>query len=119
MLRLAATLHTRAARALAGSGSAREAAIAMERGRAVLLSEVLERDRADLHRLRETGYRELADRHRRAALQLSGRPAPGILTGQAGSKGTREWVAEFVNAGDWRETRLNKYPEDGHDQQSE
>jgi hypothetical protein len=45
MLRLAATLHASA--------------------------EVLEGDRADLHHLRGTGHRELADRYRRTVLQLS------------------------------------------------
>jgi hypothetical protein len=71
ILRLTATLHANAAYALDKSGNSPAAAVAVERGRAVLLSEALERDRADLQRLLETGHRDLADRYRRAALRLS------------------------------------------------
>jgi hypothetical protein len=71
MLRLTTTMHADAAYALDKSGNSPEAAGAVERGRAVLLSEALERDRADLQRLLETGHRDLAGRYRRAALRLS------------------------------------------------
>ena len=71
MLRLTTTMHASAAYALGKSASWQEAAVAIERGRAVLLSLALERDRADLHRLRQLGHAELADHYRHVALQLS------------------------------------------------
>ncbi len=56
-LRDAQGLHARAATALAHTGQLREALVALEEGRARGLSEVLERDRADLQQL----AREQAD----------------------------------------------------------
>jgi CHAT domain-containing protein len=57
-------LPARAAFALAMNGRGSEAATAVERGRAFLLSEALERDRADLRELERAGRRDLADRYR-------------------------------------------------------
>jgi hypothetical protein len=43
----------------------------LERGRALLLSDVLERDRADLGRLASVGHAGLADRYRRSAEEVA------------------------------------------------
>jgi hypothetical protein len=67
-LREAQGLPARAAYALARTGDVKEAAVALERGRARLLAEVLERDRADLDALEQAhpahcqGYRRAAAR---------------------------------------------------------
>jgi len=67
-LRAAQGIPARAAYALARSGDVKEAAVALERGRARLLAEVLERDRADLDALEQAhpahgaGYRRAAAR---------------------------------------------------------
>jgi CHAT domain-containing protein/tetratricopeptide (TPR) repeat protein len=67
-LRRTQDLHTRAAFALARSGDLQGAVLALERGRARLLAEVLERDRADLVGLEIShpdlyeGYRQAIDR---------------------------------------------------------
>ena len=66
-LRNAQGLPARAAYALASTGDIEAAAVALERGRAVLLSESLERDRTDLVRLAELGHAELVDRYRQTA----------------------------------------------------
>jgi len=47
------------------------AAVALERGRAVLLSDVLNREHANLDELAERGLGELADRFRAAAARLT------------------------------------------------
>jgi tetratricopeptide (TPR) repeat protein len=69
-------LITDGAFALVACSRPREAAVALERGRALLLSEALEREQADLSRL-EANRTELAARFRRSAagvrkLELSG-----------------------------------------------
>jgi hypothetical protein len=69
-LREAKALPARAAYALAKSGDAAGAVLALERGRALLLSESLERDRANLDHLVDLGHREFAERYRRAAGRL-------------------------------------------------
>jgi hypothetical protein len=55
-----------AAYVLAKADAPAEAVVALEQGRAVLLSEALQRDRADLARLLQGGS-DLADRYQRAA----------------------------------------------------
>ena len=60
-------LHGRAALTIAMVGDAQAAALTLERGRAMLLSEALERNRADLRRLAELGHQDLAERYWRAA----------------------------------------------------
>jgi CHAT domain-containing protein len=64
-------LPSRAAFALAKAGNATAAAVALEQGRALLLSETLERDRANLERLGNLGRADLAERYRRAADRLA------------------------------------------------
>jgi hypothetical protein len=61
--------RTAFARAKAGSG--RAAALDLEHGRALLLSETLERDRVNLERLSDIGRADLAERYRRAADRLA------------------------------------------------
>ncbi len=63
-LRAAEGLAARAAFAHARNGHALDAAVALERGRALLLAETLDRHRIDLERLREGGHGELADCYR-------------------------------------------------------
>jgi hypothetical protein len=70
-LQAAIGLPTHAAYALARSGDAKAAAVALERGRALLLSEVLERDRADASRLADLGHAGLVRRYRLAADRLT------------------------------------------------
>jgi hypothetical protein len=60
-----------AAYAMTQSGNVATAALAMERGRALLLSETLERDRADLNHLVDLGLEDLAKRYRQAARRLA------------------------------------------------
>ncbi|MFY9559302.1 MAG: CHAT domain-containing protein [Terriglobales bacterium] len=62
---------SRAAVALADAGHVQEAAVILEESRALLLSETLQRDRADLERLQDRGRSDLADRFRRAADRLN------------------------------------------------
>jgi CHAT domain-containing protein len=69
-LRVAQGLPARAAYALARAGRPQEASTSLERGRAFLLSEALERDRADLAILEAAGHEELADRYRAASDEL-------------------------------------------------
>jgi CHAT domain-containing protein len=67
VLRRTRGLPERAAYALAKAGRPKEAVVAMEVARAVLLTEALTRDRADLDRLVSLGRRDLAERYARAA----------------------------------------------------
>jgi CHAT domain-containing protein len=59
-----------AALALAMIGKPADAAVALERGRAYLLSEVLERDHADLRELEIAGRQDLAVKYRDASSRL-------------------------------------------------
>jgi len=70
-LRQARGMAARAAFALARSGRAQEAVAALETGRTVLLSEVLERDRADLEHLETLGRADLLRRYRDAADEVA------------------------------------------------
>lgn len=56
-----------AAYALAKLGDLRRAAVTLERGRALLLSEALGRDHANLDRLAALGHNDLCERYQRAA----------------------------------------------------
>lgn len=67
VLREMTGVPARAAHAMLMAGEPREAAVALERGRAILLTEALERDRVDLLRLANVGYRALAERYNAAA----------------------------------------------------
>lgn len=60
-------LPAHAAYALAQAGQGADAAMAIERGRAFILSEVLERDRVDLSALEQSGQPNLAKRYRAAS----------------------------------------------------
>jgi hypothetical protein len=62
---------SRLAHALAKVGDPMQAARALERGRALLLSDALERDRADLDQLASLGHAELLDRYRRSAEKIA------------------------------------------------
>lgn len=64
-------LPARAAYALARTGDPSGAVVALEGGRAMLLSETLERDRADLQRLADLGRGDLAERYRQAADRIA------------------------------------------------
>jgi tetratricopeptide (TPR) repeat protein len=63
-------LHHEAGYAIAMAGDARAAVRSVEDGRAMLLSEALDRERADLQRLTMLGRPDLADRYREAANRL-------------------------------------------------
>jgi hypothetical protein len=63
-------LHDRAAYAIAMAGDARAAVRSLEDGRAMLLSEALDSEGADLERLTTLGRPDFADRYRRAANRL-------------------------------------------------
>jgi CHAT domain-containing protein len=63
-------LPSRAAYAKAKAGDARAAVEAAEAARALLLSEALERDRADLERLLAGGHADLAERYQTGASRL-------------------------------------------------
>ncbi|MFJ4950842.1 CHAT domain-containing protein [Streptomyces sp. NPDC088760] len=78
-LRVAQRLPARAAFAMVSAGRAPQAATCFEHGRALVLSEVLERERVDLSRLRAQGHEDLADRYRLAAQRVTvlERAAPG------------------------------------------
>jgi CHAT domain-containing protein/tetratricopeptide (TPR) repeat protein len=67
-LQAAQGLPARAAYAFAKNGEPESAVLALERGRAVLLSEAVERN--DLERLKEPGHRELYERFRAAEDKL-------------------------------------------------
>ena len=69
-LRTASGLPSRAAYAYAKIGDVHAAVVALERGRAVLLSEALARDRVRLEGLAEVGRAELVTRYREAADRL-------------------------------------------------
>ncbi|MFI0980864.1 CHAT domain-containing protein [Streptomyces sp. NPDC021093] len=81
-LRAAQRLPARAAFAMVMAGRGAEAAVGFERGRALVLSEVLERERVDLSRLRASGHGDLADRYQQAAEQVTAleRSSPGDAT---------------------------------------
>ncbi|MFJ4525564.1 CHAT domain-containing protein [Streptomyces sp. NPDC088810] len=64
-------LAVAAAHALARSGDATGAAVALERGRALLLSEALERGRVGLEQLSATGHADLVERYRRGSAALA------------------------------------------------
>jgi CHAT domain-containing protein len=67
----AQALPARAAYAMAKTDDPRSAVVALEQGRALLLSDRLERDRIDLERLAGQGHRDLAGRYRSLTDQLS------------------------------------------------
>jgi hypothetical protein len=69
-LREARIIPAGACYALVMSGNASGAVLALERGRALLLSETLERGRADVRHLADVGYRSLAERYGRAERRL-------------------------------------------------
>jgi hypothetical protein len=52
------------------AGDNAAAAVAIERGRALSLAQALERDRADLQRLREVGHGDLHDRYQQVSWRL-------------------------------------------------
>jgi CHAT domain-containing protein len=60
-----------AAYAFAMTGAPEDALLALEQGRAVLLSEALDRGQADLRRLADAGHGELAGRYRRAGTSIA------------------------------------------------
>jgi hypothetical protein len=64
------TLPALAGLALARAKDPRGAVLAVERGRAVLLAEALDRDRADLRALRDQGRGDLVDRFEAAMEKL-------------------------------------------------
>jgi tetratricopeptide (TPR) repeat protein len=70
-LRDAQGISLQAAYALAMTGDARGASRALERGRALLLSEALQRDRANVERLRKAGRPDLGDRYEAAVSRLN------------------------------------------------
>ncbi len=70
-LELAEGMPARAAYALAKLGKLEQAVVTLERGRAVLLSEALQRDHTELDRLAVVGHADLRDRYRRAADHLA------------------------------------------------
>jgi len=70
-LREAGQLSANAAFSAARAGLPGDAAVVLDQGRAMLLSIVLERERADLARLRDDGYAALAYRYQRAAVRVS------------------------------------------------
>jgi CHAT domain-containing protein len=70
-----------AACAFAALGRPADAVLALERGRAVLLSDTLQLLRADLYGLRESGHGELADRYVAAARRVSAVEADMRRTG--------------------------------------
>jgi tetratricopeptide (TPR) repeat protein len=67
----ASAVPSEAAYALAKAGDMEGAALAVDRARALVLSETLARDRADLEHLAQQGHEHLRDRYRRAAEHLS------------------------------------------------
>ncbi|MGW0198997.1 hypothetical protein [Nonomuraea sp. NPDC003201] len=70
-LRAASVLAGSTARALVGAGRIEAAALAVERARALMLSEALERDRADLTTLAAGGRPDLVRRYEQASDRLS------------------------------------------------
>jgi tetratricopeptide (TPR) repeat protein len=70
-LRDAGQLTADATLSTARAGLRSAAATVLDQGRALLLSFVIERERIDLSRLRDSGYAGLADRYQRAAVVLS------------------------------------------------
>jgi len=70
-LAAAENMTTSAGYALARNGDPGSAALALERGRSLLLSEALRRGRTDLRRLAEQGYAGLSDRFVAATIRLS------------------------------------------------
>ncbi|MFF5310835.1 CHAT domain-containing protein [Streptomyces massasporeus] len=70
-LRDAQGLAVAAAHALARTGDATGAAVALERGRALLLSDALERGRVGLEQLSTTGHADLVERYRRGSAALA------------------------------------------------
>jgi CHAT domain-containing protein len=69
-LRMAAGVPALAGYALARTGDLEEAAVALERGRAVLLSETLARGQADLERLAGSGQGDLVESYRRSTRRI-------------------------------------------------
>jgi len=85
-------MPARAAYALAKLGELEQAAITLERGRAVLLSEALLRDHTELHQLAVVGHADLRDRYRRAADHLAEFERAGqdeAMGGRAAVRGER------------------------------
>jgi tetratricopeptide (TPR) repeat protein len=71
-LRETQSLPALTAYALVEGGNPAGAALALERSRALLLSEALERDQADLQRLTDEGRADLVERYRQAVDELEG-----------------------------------------------
>ncbi|MET4921137.1 CHAT domain-containing protein [Streptomyces sp. PSRA5] len=81
-------MGARAAYAFAESGMLGRAVVAVESGRALMLTEALERRAADLDRLRRAGRSDLADAFRDAAAEVA-RSDAELLGGWSGGTGTR------------------------------
>ena len=77
-------LPARAAYARGQAGDLSSAVLALEGGRAMLLSESLERDRANLQRLGDLGRGDLAERYRQAADRLADLERGDLGFGHAG-----------------------------------
>jgi CHAT domain-containing protein len=91
-------LHSRAAYATAMAGDAETATLALERGRAMLLSEALERDHADLQRLASLGHQDLADRYWLAADRVAELSRPPDATAVAPNPDTERLEGQRVAA---------------------
>jgi tetratricopeptide (TPR) repeat protein len=92
-LRRARGLAAPAAFALVADGRPEEAVTALERGRALLLGEALDRGRVDLTRLARQGRPDLVDRYRQAADRLAA-SAPG---GAPAARAAREVLDRVVS----------------------
>lgn len=92
-LRAAQGFPARAAYALARQDAPRDAVVALERGRALQLSEVLERDQAQLDDLVEDGHGDSVLRYQRANREW----AEQLSTWEAGQGLTPEAVAQVTD----------------------
>ncbi|MFD3519099.1 CHAT domain-containing protein [Streptomyces sp. NPDC058653] len=95
ILSLAEGMGARAAYAFAESGMLGRAVVAVESGRALMLTEALERRAADLDRLGQTGRADLADAFRAAAAEVA-RTDAELLTDWSGGTGAEATRAARV-----------------------
>ncbi len=98
-LRAARLVPAGAAYARTAAGDAAGAAVALESGRALLLTEALERSGAALHGLAERGHADLVAAYRRAASRATALQEPGepVVGTPLGSRPGRPALAVFAS----------------------
>lgn len=97
-LNVAASIHSRAAHALSRSGKPLDAALVMERGRAVIFSEILELQFANLEQLDREGHSGLTDQFKVASQKVRDATKSGSGVDAASAQTHRDKLASVIES---------------------